>query len=115
MRAASRGWTASRFDFRGGPIVSVTGDSGPCEGLLRLARGVDLLVTECSYPDEGAVDHHLCPSSCLQIAREARPKRILLVHLYPQIDERIAAVRQQIVDAPCPMILGEDGLLLEVV
>lgn len=75
-----------RFEGEG-KVLCVSGDTDYCEELVELARGADLLVLECSFPDERKVQGHLTPSLCGRVAREAGAKRLVLTHLYPPCDE----------------------------
>jgi ribonuclease BN (tRNA processing enzyme) len=63
-----------------------TGDTGPSEALGRWARGCDLLLAECSLPDDRAVALHLTPSQAGALAREAGCKALVLTHFYPPVD-----------------------------
>ncbi|WP_273845112.1 MBL fold metallo-hydrolase [Rubrobacter calidifluminis] len=65
-----------------------TGDTEYCRSIPRLARGADLLLVECSFPDSSPVPGHLTPSGVARIARESSPARVVLTHIYPQADER---------------------------
>jgi ribonuclease BN (tRNA processing enzyme) len=69
-------------DGAGNKIV-YSGDTGPCAALKGAARGADLLVVECSTPDELAIDGHMFPSAVAELCREARPNRVVLTHQYP--------------------------------
>jgi ribonuclease BN (tRNA processing enzyme) len=69
-----------------GTAVVVTGDTAWDPALVELASGADLLVAECSYPDELAVEGHLSPGLVGRIAREAGVAEVLLVHMYPETD-----------------------------
>jgi ribonuclease BN (tRNA processing enzyme) len=69
-----------------GRAVVVTGDTAWDPVLIELAGGADLLIAECSYPDELAVEGHLSPSLVGRIAREAGVAEVLLVHMYPETD-----------------------------
>ena len=55
-----------------------------------LARGVDLFVVECSFPEEEAMASHLTPSSAGRLAQRAGPKRLLLTPFYPAMDPEAA-------------------------
>jgi ribonuclease BN (tRNA processing enzyme) len=76
---------------------------------------VDLLIAECSLPDELGMDTHLTPSRLAALARVALPKRILITHLYPQLprQEVISLVQRAGWDGE--MLLAEDGLRLELI
>ena len=53
------------------------------QGLVEAARGADLLVVECSCPDELATPGHLTPDGVGRLCAESRPARVVLTHLYP--------------------------------
>jgi ribonuclease BN (tRNA processing enzyme) len=63
-----------------------TGDTGLSNDVARLAQAVDLLLIECSLPDELAMETHLTPDGVAAMARSALPRRLLLTHIYPQLD-----------------------------
>jgi ribonuclease BN (tRNA processing enzyme) len=60
-----------------------TGDTGPSDALAQWAAGCDLLLAECSLPDERAVELHLTPSQAGALARAAGAGRLVLTHFYP--------------------------------
>jgi ribonuclease BN (tRNA processing enzyme) len=78
---------AFRFETREGQVLTVSGDSDECPGLVDAARDADLFICECAYPDEMGVDGHLTPGKAGRIARQARARRLVLTHLYPPCDE----------------------------
>jgi ribonuclease BN (tRNA processing enzyme) len=63
-----------------------TGDTGMSRDLAIFAQGVDTLLSECSLPDDEAMETHLTPHQVVEMARIALPKRLLLTHVYPQLD-----------------------------
>lgn len=99
-----------RFDTTEGAVV-FTGDTGPSEAVLKLARGADTLVTEVSdanrllslYKKNGTwdaktpaeqrdwlkhqTDEHLSPADVAKLARQAGVKTVILGHLTPVPDE----------------------------
>jgi ribonuclease BN (tRNA processing enzyme) len=66
-----------------GRVLAYSGDSSPCEALLRLAQGADLFLCEASYLD--GVDNppglHLTGREAGEIATKAGARRLLLTHL----------------------------------
>jgi ribonuclease BN (tRNA processing enzyme) len=72
-----------RFSDRGGRRAVFSGDTGPSAGLEEAAAGCDLLVIECSTPDELATPGHLCPAQVGRICQAARPRQVVLTHQYP--------------------------------
>jgi ribonuclease Z len=116
-----------RFDAEGRSVV-VSGDTRPCENLMRWSRGVDLLVHECCemartswYPGCGwatieekirdLASYHTQPEDIGRVAEGARPRRLVLSHLMPGSDpaELKAAAEKRFSG---PVAVGED--LLEV-
>jgi ribonuclease Z len=80
---------AYRFDGPDGQSVAFSGDTVPCDAMAELAKGVDLLVHECNFPDEEVETRkrlgfawyiHSTPSGVGQIARAAAAKRLALNH-----------------------------------
>jgi ribonuclease BN (tRNA processing enzyme) len=71
---------------RGGRRIVYTGDTGFDEALGEWAAGADVLLAECSLPDEMAVPIHLTPAECGRIAARANPALLALTHLYPPLE-----------------------------
>ncbi len=102
-----------RFEDEAGHVAVYSGDTGPCPALEQAARDADLLVVECSTPDELAVQGHMCPSQVGALCATARPRRVVLTHQYP------AAAGSDLVAAVGEFHSGEvvqasDGLQLTV-
>ena len=76
-----------RLQSNEGKVVAYSGDTDYCANLIKLARGVDLLVLECSFPDDRKVEGHLTPTLAGRVAREAECKRLVLTHFYPPCDD----------------------------
>ena len=75
---------AYRVESLSGKAVVYSGDTGFCHELVELANGADLLVLECAFPDQMAVEGHLTPSQAGRIATLAKAKQLLLIHFYPE-------------------------------
>jgi ribonuclease BN (tRNA processing enzyme) len=75
---------AYRVETPQGRSMVYSGDTGFCDEVLDLARGTDLLILECSFPDGHEVDGHLTPSQAGLIAAMADVGRLLLIHFYPE-------------------------------
>lgn len=78
---------AYRFTDAAGKTLFYSGDSDYCDSLVEGAREVDVLLLECSFPDDLKTTGHLTPSECGRIAARAKPGRLILTHFYPQILE----------------------------
>jgi len=82
-----------RFEIEG-KIVTYCTDTGVCEELRSLAKGCDLLITECSFkPGEDlGKAAHLTPEAAAKIAKDSGVKKLALIHFdagrYPDIDSR---------------------------
>lgn len=76
---------AYRVEAEGRSLV-FSGDTAYCESLVELAKGADLLVLECSFPDEWPNRLHLTPSEAGAIAALSGCRRLVLTHFYPICD-----------------------------
>jgi ribonuclease BN (tRNA processing enzyme) len=72
-----------RFTDSAGKIAVFSGDTAPCPELNQAARRADLLVVECSTPDNLAIDGHMHPSAVGALCAEAQPGQVVLTHQYP--------------------------------
>ena len=99
----------------GTPGLVYTGDTGPDEGLADFCRDVDLLVGECSLPDDLVGDNHLSPSRLARLARRSRARRVVATHVYPQF-RRSTDVAALILESGYagPVELAREGLTLEL-
>ena len=86
--------------------VVFSGDTDYSANLIRLARGVDLLVVECSFPEQ-KVKGHLDLASLERIVARAKPRQVLLSHLYPAWENFRGVLHT-------PLLLAEDGLEIEL-
>lgn len=73
---------------RAGAVFGYTGDTGPSAEVARFLAGCDVLVAECSLPDNDAIPTHLSPSTLAAFARIAAPARLVVTHVYPWLDVR---------------------------
>ena len=94
--------------------LGYTGDTGLHVDVGAFLQSLDLLIAECSLPDDLAMDTHLTPARLAALARVALPRRILVTHVYPQLDRRdiIDLVRKQGWDGE--MVIAEDGMKIEI-
>lgn len=89
-----------------GKSVVFTGDTGFSKDLIALAAHADLLVSECSFPKR-KIRGHLNLSALQRIVKEAKPRQVILSHLYPEWDSFEGVLR-------APLLLGVDGLDIEI-
>jgi ribonuclease BN (tRNA processing enzyme) len=72
---------------RGGRRVVYTGDTGVDATLAEWAHGCDVLLMECSLPEELGIPSHLTPAGCAVMAEVARPGLLALTHFYPPVEQ----------------------------
>jgi ribonuclease BN (tRNA processing enzyme) len=71
----------------GGARFVFSGDTGHDEAFAKWAAGSDLMLLECSLPDELAIPMHLTPRQCGALASIAQPKLLALTHFYPPVED----------------------------
>lgn len=104
---------AIRLTESDGTALVYTSDTGYAEALAAFARGVELLMMECSFWRAKPVETHLELADAMRLAERAAPRRALLTHLYPQWDGvDIAAEALKL--WPGETVGAVDGLRLEV-
>ncbi|MBM2826223.1 MAG: beta-lactamase domain protein [Dehalococcoidia bacterium] len=75
-------------------------DTGPCEALVELAKGADIMVCEATYLSEdedfGDLRGHLTAKEAGEIARRAGVKRLIITHLWPRRDrQQVLAIARE--------------------
>jgi ribonuclease BN (tRNA processing enzyme) len=73
----------------GGGVIAYTGDGGPSDTVVELARNADLLIAEATYLDPVPEDSRSYLTSVRQAARQARQaaaRSLMLTHLWPGTD-----------------------------
>jgi ribonuclease BN (tRNA processing enzyme) len=98
---------------RGGRRVVYTGDTGYDPMLAEWARHSDVLLSECSLPDDMGIPEHLTPAQCGARAAGALPKHLVLTHFYPPV-ERTDVRAQVAAHYAGPVTLAEDGATFEI-
>ncbi|MEV0225111.1 MBL fold metallo-hydrolase [Streptomyces sp. NPDC050704] len=85
-----------------GRVLAYSGDSGPCEALVELARGADLFLCEADIDrhreGEGEGDGegrqvHLTPEDAGALARSAGVGELLVTHVGPTLTPQAATAR----------------------
>jgi ribonuclease BN (tRNA processing enzyme) len=93
---------AMRVEHEGASLV-YSGDTGPCDALVDLSRGADLLLAEASY-QEGAhnpPDLHMTGRDAGTTAAAAGARRLVLTHVPPWYDgDTAVAEARQVYDGP---------------
>jgi ribonuclease BN (tRNA processing enzyme) len=96
-----------------GRSVVYSGDTDYCENLIALSRQTDLLICECSMPENMKLSGHLTPKLAGAIANKAKVKKLILTHLYPQCDH-VNLIDQASQTYKGPIIVAEDLLTIEI-
>lgn len=92
-----------------GKVLAYSGDTRPCDSVVRLAQGADILIHESNGPFPG----HSTPVEAGQIAQRAGVKRLVLIH-YNVFTEDLDAWREVATTAfDGPVELAEDFKVFE--
>ena len=98
-----------------GRTLGYSGDCGPCDGLSRAVRGVDLLLAEASF-EEGAhnpEDLHMTGKECAELAIEAGVGELVLTHIPPWHDPKVVHAEAEALWKG-PLSLAHSGAVYEV-
>lgn len=82
-----------------GAEVTLSGDSEAMPELAAFADGSDLLIHDCSFPDEVDVSNHPTPSQLGQALAGTEIDRVVLTHLYPHTIGRFDELRASVAEA----------------
>ncbi|MCS7146284.1 MAG: MBL fold metallo-hydrolase [Nitrososphaerota archaeon] len=108
------GGIAYRLEYQGASIA-FSGDTAFDENMAKLAKGVDVLIHECSFPSEKLAGQHVSEIELARIVELARPKTVVVTHLYPVWESQ----EHRIVEAlegrhRCRVIIANDCLELSL-
>lgn len=71
-------------------VIAYTGDTDLCEGMVEMANGADLLLSECGFTDQVEVRGvHLTGTRAAELARDAGVGQLVLTHIQPWTDPAI--------------------------
>ena len=82
----SRAAIGYRIETGDGRAIVYSGDTDVCPEIIALAQRANVLVLECSFPDDHKMAGHMTPSQAAQIAAESECQHLILTHLYPPFD-----------------------------
>ncbi len=107
------GSLAYRVESKEGKTIVYSGDTDYCENIVDLARDVDVLLLECSYPKHIKVDGHLNSTLAGRIARESNCKKLILTHFYPICDD-YDIMEECMEEFRGDIVLAEDLMTIDV-
>ncbi|MCL2384189.1 MAG: MBL fold metallo-hydrolase [Oscillospiraceae bacterium] len=87
--------------------LGVTGDSGLCEGVLKILEESDYMLADTSKEKEGT-DSHMGLEDILKLADENKNKTIIATHM--KDDTRLLAEKIEVDN----IVVGDDGMILEI-
>ena len=91
----SQAAVAYRVESKDGHSIVYSGDTDYCPEIIELAKRADVLILECSFPDNRKVKGHLTPSEAAEIADKAKCDHLILTHLYPPFEELEADIQSK--------------------
>ena len=104
---------ALRLIENGRTSLVYTSDTGFSEELIPFAKGVDLLLMECSFRRNKPLQTHLELAEAMLLAERCAPKTLVLTHLYPEWDGLDLATEARTLWAG-ETIEAFDGLRLDI-
>jgi ribonuclease BN (tRNA processing enzyme) len=98
----------------GGVVFAYTGDTGPCEAAITLARDSDLFLCEATYQNASKLyPFHLSAAQAGEVATAAGADHLVLTHLTPELDHRIS-IHEAAETFTGPIDIAVPGMVLEV-
>ena len=82
-----------------GRTITYSGDTPRDPKLIEFARGSTVLIHECSFPREKLFGKHTSDEDLIRIVSEVEPEILIVVHLYPEMEEREESLKRRLKDA----------------
>ena len=88
---------AVRVDVAAGASVVYSSDTAPCDAVVALARGADILIHEATFPhrDRGRFGAHSTAAEAGEIAARAGVARLILVHIEAAYHDELEAMAEE--------------------
>jgi ribonuclease BN (tRNA processing enzyme) len=94
--------------------LGFSGDTGPSEDVAKHLQSAHTVICECAVPESDAMPLHLTPSQLAEMARSMLPRRLVVVHVYPQLDRHAIPAMLREAGWDGETIVAHDGMRLEV-
>jgi ribonuclease BN (tRNA processing enzyme) len=96
-----------------GATLAYTGDTDVTDRVSELARNADVLIADCSSPDDQKIEGHLTPGLVGELAQAGEARMVVLSHLYPSCDgvDVVAQCRRRYSG---PVVLAHDLMRIGV-
>lgn len=97
-----------------GKVLAYSGDTGPCDALVEIARGADLFLCEASFveSESNPPDLHLTGAEAAQAANDSGVRRLLLTHIPPWHDAQVVLAESK--EFPGPRELASCGAVYDL-
>jgi ribonuclease BN (tRNA processing enzyme) len=97
-----------------GAVLAYTGDTGPCEEVIELARDADVFMAEATYQESSEkMFFHLSAVQAAEHATAAGAKKLVLTHILPTLDPELS--RTEAATAfDGPVEIAYEGTTLEI-
>jgi len=92
----------------------ISGDCDYDNQLIYFSKNINILLLECSFPNNMKHKGHLIPKECGLIAREANVKKLVLTHLYPIFSKDKEIRLSQVKEIFKNTILAKDFMKIKI-
>lgn len=98
----------------GDTVFAYSGDTGPCDAAIELARDAHLFLCEATYQNASRLyPFHLSAAQAGEIGTEAGARHLVLTHLTPELDH-LVSIREAADTFAGPIDIAVPGMVLEV-
>ena len=104
--------------LRPGRTLVYSGDTRPCESILKASRDADLLIHDCSFSDEMAdwaeESRHSTAGEVAALAKEAGVRRLVLTHISSRYTDDVEPILDDSKKIFKDVIVAEDLMEIEI-